>query len=81
MDIHPTKYMLLYENIDKPGMLAAVGSILAKNQINIAGLSLGRKEIGGKALTLMNLDSKLATPTLNEIKLIDGVGKIVLIEL
>ncbi len=81
MDIHPTKYMLLYENIDRPGMLASVGSVLAKNQINIAGLSLGRKEIGGKALTLMNLDSKLATPTLNEIKLIDGVGKIVLIEL
>jgi D-3-phosphoglycerate dehydrogenase len=81
MDIHPTKYMLLYENIDKPGMLAAVGSILAKNQINIAGLSLGRKEIGGKALTLMNLDSKLATQTLDEIKFIDGVGKILMIEI
>jgi len=81
MDIHPTKYMLLYENIDKPGMLAAVGSILAKNQINIAGLSLGRKEIGGKALTLMNLDSKLATQILDEIKFIDGVGKILMIEI
>ncbi|MGB9664702.1 MAG: phosphoglycerate dehydrogenase [Ignavibacteria bacterium] len=81
MDIHPTKYMLLYENIDKPGMLASVGSILAKNQINIAGLSLGRKEIGGKALTLMNLDSKLVPQILDELKLIDGVGKILVIEI
>ncbi|MCR4416975.1 MAG: phosphoglycerate dehydrogenase [Ignavibacteria bacterium] len=81
MDIHPTKYMLLYENIDKPGMLAAVGSILAKNQINIAGLSLGRKEIGGKALTLMNLDSKLATQIIDDIKLIDGIGKVLVIEI
>lgn len=80
MDIHPTKYMLLYENIDKPGMLASVGSVLAKNQINIAGLSLGRKEIGGKALTLMNLDSKLEPQVLGEIKMIDGVGKVLMIE-
>jgi len=81
MDIHPTKFMLLYENVDKPGMLATVGSILAKNQINIAGLSLGRKQIGEKALTLMNLDSKLAYQTINEIKAIDGVGNIVFIEM
>lgn len=81
MDIHPTKYMLLYENVDRPGMLASVGSVLAKNMINIAGLSLGRKKIGETALTLMNLDSKLATQTLKEIKAIDGVGKVLLIEM
>lgn len=81
MDIHPTKYMLLYENIDKPGMLAAVGTILAKNQINIAGLSLGRKKIGGKALTLMNLDSKLVPQVIDEIKFIEGVDKILIIEI
>jgi len=81
MDIHPTKFMLLYENVDRPGMLASVGSILAKNNINIAGLSLGRKRIGEKALTLMNLDSILATQTLDEIKLIDGVGNVMMIEL
>lgn len=81
MDIHPTKYMLLYENVDKPGMLAAVGSVLAKNMINIAGLSLGRKEIGETALTLMNLDSKLVHQTIDEIKAIDGVGKVLLIEM
>jgi hypothetical protein len=29
----------------------------------------------------MNLDSKLATQTLDEIKFIDGVGKILMIEI
>lgn len=81
MDIHPSKYMLLYENVDKPGMLAAVGNILAKNQINIAGLSLGRKKIGEKALTLMNLDSNLVHNIIDEIMLVDGVGKVVSLEL
>ncbi len=81
MDIHPTKYMLLYENIDRPGMLAAVGNILAKYQINIAGLSLGRKRIGEKALTLMNLDSNLVPQIINEIKCIDGINNIMIIEI
>ncbi len=81
MDIHPTHYMLMYENIDRPGMLASVGSVLARNQINIAGLSLGRRKIGDKALTLMNLDSILATQVLNEVRMIDGINKALLIEL
>ncbi len=80
MDIIPTKYMLLYENIDKPGMLAAVGNVLAKHNINIAGLSLGRKNIGEKALTLMNLDSNLVLDIIDEMKTIEGVGKIIAIE-
>lgn len=81
MDIQPSKYMLLYENVDRPGMLAAVGNILAKNQINIARLSLGRKNVGEKALTLMNLDSNLVPQVLYEMKLIEGVGKILMIEI
>lgn len=80
MDIIPSKYMLLYENIDKPGMLAAVGNVLAKHNINIAGLSLGRKNIGEKALTLMNLDSNLVVSIIDEMKKIEGVGKIIAIE-
>lgn len=80
MDIIPSKYMLLYENIDKPGMLAAVGNILARHNINIAGLSLGRKKIGEKALTLMNLDSNLELSIIDEMNTIEGVGKIITIE-
>ncbi|MCX8056251.1 MAG: phosphoglycerate dehydrogenase [Ignavibacteria bacterium] len=81
MDIHPSNYMLLYENVDRPGMLAAVGNILAKNDINIAGLSLGRTKIGEKALTLINLDSKLATQVIDEIKMINGIGNVFNIEM
>lgn len=81
MDIKPSKYMLLYENIDRPGMLAAVGNILASENVNIAGLSLGRFKMGDKALTLMNLDNPINTTFLNKLSNIDGVGEINFIEI
>ena len=36
--------VVLYKNIDKPGMLAAVSSAMAERNINIAALSLGRNK-------------------------------------
>lgn len=73
VEVEPTGYMLFYWNIDRPGMLAAVGSVLAKANINIAGLSLGRKEIGKEALTIIDLDSEVPLAVLGEIAKIDGV--------
>lgn len=73
VEIEPTGYMLLYLNIDRPGMLASVGSVLAKANINIAGLSLGRKAIGEEALTIIDLDNDVPSSVVAEIAKIDGV--------
>jgi D-3-phosphoglycerate dehydrogenase / 2-oxoglutarate reductase len=73
VEIEPSGYMLFYWNIDRPGMLAAVGAALAKADINIAGLSLGRTAQGEKALTIINLDSDVPPEVLKEIAAIDGV--------
>lgn len=72
-EIKPEGYMLFYSNIDRPGMLASVSSILGRAKINIAGLSLGRYEIGKKALTVVSLDSDIPEPVLREITNIEGV--------
>lgn len=73
VEIEPTGAMLFYWNIDRPGMLASVGSALAKANINIAGLSLGRKAIGAEALTIIDLDNDVPHSVINEIAGIDGV--------
>jgi D-3-phosphoglycerate dehydrogenase / 2-oxoglutarate reductase len=73
VEIEPSGYMLFYWNIDRPGMLAAVGAALAKADINIAGLSLGRTAQGEKALTIINLDSNVPPEVLKDIAAIDGV--------
>jgi len=73
VEIEPSGYMLFYWNIDRPGMLASVGSVLAKADINIAGLSLGRKSAGSEALTIIDLDNEVPISVVDEIAKIDGV--------
>lgn len=73
LELKPEGHMLFYSNIDKPGMLATVGKILADANINIAGLSLGRLEAGKVALTVINTDSEIDQKGLREISSIKGV--------
>lgn len=72
-EVKPEGHMLFYSNIDRPGMLARVGSVLANANINIAGVSLGRVDAGSIALTIMSVDSDIPDAVLEEIRKIDGV--------
>jgi D-3-phosphoglycerate dehydrogenase len=76
LELKPEGYMLFYSNIDKPGMLATVGKILADADINIAGLSLGRLEAGKEALTVINVDSQINASALHAISSISGVKNV-----
>lgn len=76
VELKPEGNMLLYSNIDKPGMLATVGNILANSNINIAGLSLGRLGIGKEALTVVSVDSHLTSEVIKEIEKINGVKNV-----
>jgi len=62
--------------VDKPGMLASVGSILAENSINIASLSLGRKLDKDEALTIVNLDSEPSDIIIGKISSLNGIKKV-----
>jgi D-3-phosphoglycerate dehydrogenase / 2-oxoglutarate reductase len=73
MEGTPEGIFLYYTNIDRPGMLATVGAILAKANINIAGLTLGRSGIGEKALTVVSVDQEIPENVLHQIKTVDGV--------
>ena len=53
----PSGTILLLENKDRPGIVGHLGTILGQNKVNIASMSLSRNEVGGQALTLLNLDS------------------------
>lgn len=81
VEINPSQYMLIYYNIDQPGMLASVGKILAHENINIAGLSLGRKSKGSEAITIMNIDSYIDKTIHDKISALDGVFDVAFISL
>jgi D-3-phosphoglycerate dehydrogenase / 2-oxoglutarate reductase len=79
VEFKPEGNILIYSNIDRPGMLSAVSNLLAVENINIAGLSLGRLEAGKDALTIVNVDSQVNKSVLNSISSLDGIKDIFMV--
>lgn len=69
-------FIIMYQNEDKPGMLASVSGALASKDINIAALSLGRSEKGSQAITAVSVDKKLDEDEINAIKALDGIKRV-----
>jgi D-3-phosphoglycerate dehydrogenase / 2-oxoglutarate reductase len=76
VEFKPEGNILIYKNIDKPGMLASVSRELSLSNINIASLSLGRKSEGDYALTIVNVDSAINEEVKKSISKIEGIKDI-----
>jgi D-3-phosphoglycerate dehydrogenase len=57
VEVTPSGAVLLLENKDRPGIVGHIGTLLGQQNVNIASMSLSRDAVGGKALTLLNVDS------------------------
>jgi len=68
VEIVPEGDLLLLNNKDRPGMVGHIGSLMGRHQVNIAGMSLHRDELGGQALTVLNLDSEPPAAVLAELQ-------------
>ena len=68
-------YMLFVATLDKPGMIGAVGGVLAKEQINIATLQMGRSGRGGDAMALFGLDGALSSDVLAKVRALSNVRR------
>lgn len=76
LEFKPEGNLLIYSNLDKPGVLANVGKLLSEENVNIAGLSLGRIEEGKEALTVINLDQAISQKIIERIKLLPDVRNV-----
>ena len=68
VDAVPEGYMLVTSNKDVPGIIGQIGTILGRNGVNIAGMSFGREAKGGKAVSILNIDSDVPKNVLEEIR-------------
>jgi len=67
VDAIPRGHMLVAHNVDVPGIIGKVGTILGNNKINIATMTFGRAKPGGKTLSVLNVDSAIPEKVLKEI--------------
>lgn len=73
IELKPEGALLFYRNVDRPGMLATVGGLLADVGVNIGALALGRSARGAVALTAISVDEPVQEETLQAIRDLDGV--------
>ncbi|RKY02512.1 phosphoglycerate dehydrogenase [Candidatus Poribacteria bacterium] len=69
----PSGHILIVQNDDRPGAIGTIGTILGRNGINIADMSVGRFKPGGKAVMVINLDSEAPEEVLREISSVPGI--------
>jgi D-3-phosphoglycerate dehydrogenase len=67
-DFTPSGHMIWMAHQDKPGIVGKLGTILGSNGVNIAGLHVGRQEVGGKAVAMVNVDNEVPQKVLAELK-------------
>jgi len=67
-EIVPSGVVLLLKNKDRPGIVGYLGTLMGKANVNIASMSLSRDTAGGRALTVLNLDSVPPAEVLREIE-------------
>lgn len=65
--------LLIYSNLDVPGVIGRIGSLLGKNGVNIAGMQLGRQQRGGRAISVVNVDDLIPAPVLEEIRALPDI--------
>lgn len=59
--------LLLFMNVDRPGVIGDVGQVLGQHDINIAHFSLGRKARGGEALAVVVVDEPIPTMVIQQL--------------
>ena len=70
------KSALYLRNYDKPGFIGDLGNALGSQKINIASFHLGRRDVGGEAIALVEVDGGIDDKIVSEIKSLPQVARV-----
>ncbi len=73
IDVIPSGFMIVTKIEDHPNIIGPCCMILGKNEINIAGMQVGRITAGGEAIMVLNIDSDVSDDILDEIRSVNGI--------
>ncbi len=68
VEIVPEGVLFFMTNKDRPGIVGYLGTLMGKHHVNIANMSLSRDIAGGRALSVLSLDSVPPAAVLDEVQ-------------
>lgn len=81
VEARPSGVLLVLENTDRPGIIGRIGTLLGEHGVNIATMSLSRNQAGGRALTVLNLDTAPDAELLSKIAASEDIHSAQVVEL
>ena len=73
IEVIPSPFMLLCTYTDTPGVIGRVGTFLGHNEINIAGMQVGRRSAGGEAIMALQVDEQITPELLDRLAQLEGI--------
>jgi L-serine dehydratase len=67
---------VFYLNLDVPGQISKVTSVLSEHNVNIASLNVARQSVGSPALSIIRCDSRIPARAVEEIKRLEGISRV-----
>jgi D-3-phosphoglycerate dehydrogenase len=64
----PHGHILVLYNNDFPGVIGFIGQVLGEANINIAMMNLSRRKNKGKAVSMINVDSRIPEQVLEKLR-------------
>jgi D-3-phosphoglycerate dehydrogenase len=79
MEAVPEGDMLVLMNNDKPGVIGGIGMLMGENGINIARMQFGRETAGGRAMSVVSVDSPVSDAVMAKVRKLPNVLSVKLI--
>ena len=73
VDVVPEGHLLFIRHKDQPGAIGRVGTLLAKEGVNIATMQVGRSEIGGDAIMMLSTDKAVEQSGIEQLKGLEDI--------
>ncbi|MFA4853914.1 MAG: phosphoglycerate dehydrogenase [Candidatus Omnitrophota bacterium] len=73
LELYPVGEMVFIRNWDKPGLIGSLGTLMGQQGINIAAMTFGRDKPGGKAISVLNVDSQVSADIQEKIKKLENI--------
>jgi D-3-phosphoglycerate dehydrogenase len=73
LELYPVGEMVFIRNWDKPGLIGSLGTFMGKQGINIAAMTFGRDKPGGKAISVLNVDSPVSPEIQDKIRELENI--------
>jgi D-3-phosphoglycerate dehydrogenase len=81
IDLTPQGHLLLIHHNDRPGAIGRVGTLLGNNDVNIATMQVGRRDVGGQAIMLLTVDKEVSPDVLDTLGELNEITSVTQIEL